>query len=61
MYLINISKSIGHRSFITLLTLILSVSLYAQKTLNGTVVDEADMPLIGATVAVAVAIEEACK
>ena len=52
MYLINISKSIGHRSFITLLTLILSVSLYAQKTLNGTVVDEADMPLIGATVAV---------
>ena len=52
MYLINISKSMGHRSFITLLALILSVSLYAQKTLNGTVVDEADMPLIGATVAV---------
>ena len=52
MYLINISKSIGQRSFITLLALILSVSLYAQKTLNGTVVDEADMPLIGATVAV---------
>lgn len=36
----------------TLLALILSVSLYAQKELKGTVVDEADMPLIGATVAV---------
>lgn len=52
MYLINISKSIGQRSMITLLALILSVSLYAQKELKGTVVDEADMPLIGATVAV---------
>lgn len=52
MYLKNIYKSIGQRSMITLLALILSVSLYAQKTLNGTVVDEADMPLIGATVAV---------
>lgn len=52
MYLINISKSIGQRSLVTLLVLILSVNLYAQKALKGTVVDEADMPLIGATVAV---------
>lgn len=52
MYLRNIYKSIGQRSMITLLVLILSVSLYAQKTLKGTVVDETDMPLIGATVAV---------
>ena len=52
MYLKNISKSIGQRSLVTLLVLILSVNLYAQKALKGTVVDEADMPLIGATVAV---------
>ena len=52
MYLKNIYKSIGQRSLITLLALILSVSLYAQKELKGTVVDEADMPLIGDTVAV---------
>ena len=52
MYHINISKSMGRRGLITLFALILSVGLYAQKALNGTVVDEADMPLIGATVAV---------
>lgn len=52
MYLINIYKSMGQRNLITLLALVLSVSLYAQKTLKGTVVDEDDMPLIGATVAV---------
>lgn len=52
MYHINISKSMGHRGLITLFALILSVGLYAQKALTGTVVDETDMPLIGATVAV---------
>ena len=36
---------------LTLCALLLSVCLYAQKTLNGVVLDEQDMPLIGATVA----------
>ena len=37
---------------LTLFALILSVSLYAQKQFKGTVVDESDLPLIGATVAI---------
>lgn len=52
MYQINISKTISQRAFMTLFVLLLTVGLYAQKTLKGTVVDEADMPLIGATVAI---------
>ena len=36
---------------LTLCALLLSVCLYAQKMLNGVVLDEQDMPLIGATVA----------
>ena len=48
----NIIKGIGQRGLITLLTLILSVNLYAQKVFKGTIIDETDMPLIGATVQV---------
>ena len=48
---IHLSKSMGRRGVMTLCALLLSVCLYAQKTLNGVVLDEQDMPLIGATVA----------
>lgn len=45
-----ITKTISHRGFITLLALVMSISLYAQNLVKGTVVDETDLPLIGATV-----------
>lgn len=46
-------KSASKRGFITLLALMMSVCLYAQRiTLNGVVIDETDQPLIGATVQV---------
>ena len=48
----NIIRSIGQRGLITLLTLILSVNLYAQKVFKGTIIDETNMPLIGATVTI---------
>ena len=53
MYNINFIKSISARGWFTLLTLILTISLYAQNaTLKGVIVDETDTPLIGATVQV---------
>lgn len=53
MYNINFIKSISTRGWFTLLTLILTISLYAQNaTLKGVIVDETDTPLIGATVQV---------
>ncbi len=47
-----ITKTISHRGFITLLALIMSITLYAQNMVKGTVIDETDIPLIGATVMV---------
>ena len=53
MYSINFIKSISVRGWFTLLTLILTITLYAQNTtLKGVIVDETDTPLIGATVQV---------
>lgn len=53
MYNINFIKSISARGWFTLLTLILTISIYAQNTtLKGVIVDETDTPLIGATVQV---------
>lgn len=53
MYNINFIKSISVRGWFTLLTLILTISIYAQNTtLKGVIVDETDTPLIGATVQV---------
>lgn len=53
MYNINFIKSISARGWFTLLTLILTISLYAQNaTLKGVIVDETNTPLIGATVQV---------
>ena len=53
MYNINFIKSISTRGWFTLLTLILTINLYAQNTtLKGVIVDETDTPLIGATVQV---------
>lgn len=52
MHLINKFQYIGRRVMLTLFALILSVSLYAQKQFKGTVVDESNLPLIGATVAI---------
>lgn len=53
MYNINFIKSISIRGWFTLLTLILTINLYAQNTtLKGVIVDETDTPLIGATVQV---------
>lgn len=53
MYNINFIKSISVRGWFTLLTLILTINLYAQNTtLKGVIVDETDAPLIGATVQV---------
>ncbi len=45
-----ITKTSCQRGFITLLALIMSISIYAQNIVKGTVVDETDLPLIGATV-----------
>ena len=45
-----ITKTSCQRGFITLLALIMSISIYAQSIVKGTVVDETDLPLIGATV-----------
>lgn len=47
-----LTKTIGYRGINTLLALIMSVSLYAQNTAKGTIIDETDLPLIGATVMV---------
>lgn len=54
MYTINnIIKSIGLRGWFTLFALILTISLNAQEsTIKGTIVDETDTPLIGATIQV---------
>ena len=53
MYNINFIKSISVRGWFTLLTLILTINLYAQNTtLKGVIVDETDTPVIGATVQV---------
>lgn len=53
MYNINFIKSISVRGWFTLLTLTLTINLYAQNTtLKGVIVDETDTPLIGATVQV---------
>lgn len=53
MYNINFIKSISVRGWFTLLTLVLTINLYAQNTtLKGVIVDETDTPLIGATVQV---------
>lgn len=48
---IHLSNSTGRKFALTLCALLLTVCVYAQKTLNGVVLDEQDMPLIGATVA----------
>lgn len=48
---IHLSNSTGRKFALTLCALLLTVCVYAQKTLNGVVFDEQDMPLIGATVA----------
>lgn len=53
MYNINFLKSIGSRGWFTLLALIFTINLYSQNaTLKGVIVDETDIPLIGATVQV---------
>lgn len=53
MYSINFKKSIGSRGWFTLLALILTINLYAQKAfIKGTVIDETETPLIGATIQV---------
>ena len=53
MYSINFIKSISVRGWFTLLTLILTINLYAQNTtLKGVIVDETDTTLIGDTVQV---------
>lgn len=46
------TKTISYRGFITLLALIMSIGLYAQNMVKGTVIDETNLPLIGATVMV---------
>lgn len=48
---IHLSNSTGRKFALTLCALLLTVCVYAQKKLNGVVLDEQDMPLIGATVA----------
>lgn len=48
----NIIKTISQRGWITLLALMITVSLYAQNTVKGVIIDETDEPLIGATVMV---------
>lgn len=45
-----ITRTSCQRGFITLLAVIMSISIYAQNIVKGTVVDETDLPLIGATV-----------
>lgn len=53
MYNINMIKSICARGWLILLTLFLTINLYAQNaTLKGVIVDETETPLIGATVQV---------
>lgn len=53
MYYIKFIKKMSTRGWVTLLALILTISLYAQNTtVKGTIVDETDTPLIGATVQV---------
>lgn len=47
-----INKAMSQRGWMTLLALIMSISLYAQNTIKGVIVDETDFPLIGATVMV---------
>ncbi|WP_373875273.1 SusC/RagA family TonB-linked outer membrane protein [Bacteroides nordii] len=47
-----INKAMSQRGWMVLLTLIMSISLYAQNTIKGVIVDETDFPLIGATVMV---------
>ena len=47
-----INKTMSQRGWMTLLALIMSISLYAQNTIKGVIVDETDFPLIGATVMV---------
>lgn len=47
-----INKTMGRRGWITFLALIMTIGLYAQGTIKGVVVDETDVPLIGATVVV---------
>lgn len=50
MHNISNIKTISQRGFITLLALIMTIGLYAQSTAKGVVLDETDMPLIGATI-----------
>lgn len=45
-----ITNTSCRRGFITLLTLIMSIGMFAQNMVKGTVVDETDLPMIGATV-----------
>lgn len=50
MHNISNIKTISQRGFIILLALIMTIGLYAQSTAKGVVLDETDMPLIGATI-----------
>lgn len=45
-----ITNTSCRRGFITLLALIMSIGMFAQNMVKGTVVDETDLPMIGATV-----------
>ena len=45
-----ITNTSCQRGFITLLALIMSIGMFAQNMVKGTVVDETDLPMIGATV-----------
>ncbi len=47
-----ITNTISHRGFITLLALVISISQFAQNVDKGAIVDETNLPLIGATVQV---------
>lgn len=47
-----LTKAISNRGFITFLALFMSINLFAQKAVKGTIIDETNTPLIGATVMV---------
>lgn len=48
----RITKTISQRGWMTLLALMMTITLCAQSTIKGVVIDETDTPLIGATVMV---------
>lgn len=52
IHYMHLLKSMGRKCLFTLCALLLPVCLYAQNTLSGVVLDDQDMPLIGATVTI---------